>query len=96
MLTESKAKLVAQNLVQSTGVQKTSLDFNLAPSGAQEMQISVRLSVCPMKSVLEVKIFILISGRSQSSLRSTCAYFSRQTEPKILCLVLGIISKLFL
>ena len=42
------------------------IDF-LAPLGAQEMQIFVRSSVCPMKSVLELKIFIFLS---QDSLRS--------------------------
>ena len=37
-----------------------------------------------MKSVLELTIFIFLS---QVSLRSLCAYFVRQTEPKILRLV---------
>ena len=46
--------------------------------------MSVRLFVCLMKSVLELTIFIFLS---QVSLRSLCAYFVRQAEPKILRLV---------
>ena len=45
---------------------RRTIGFFLAPSVAQEMQISVRLSVCPMKSVLEITIFIFLS---QVSLR---------------------------
>ena len=41
--------------------------YLLAPSGAQEMQMFVRLSVCLMKSVLEFSIFSFLS---QVSLRS--------------------------
>ena len=60
-------------------------------------------SVRPAQTCLKVSIFILgqsgsvssqsqvslrsVSGQSQVSLRSLCAYFIRQTEPKILCLV---------
>ena len=39
----------------------------LAPSGAQQMQMFVHLSVCLMKSVIELSIFIVLS---QPSLRS--------------------------
>ena len=58
------------------------------------MQMSVRSSVRLMKSVLELTIFIFlyqVSLRSVSDLssRSLCAYFVRQTEPKILRLVLN-------
>ena len=50
----------------------------LAPSGAQEMQMFVSSSVCLMKSVLELTIFIFlyqaslrtVSGQSQVRLRS--------------------------
>ncbi len=42
------------------------IGFFLAPSVAQEMQISVRLSVCPMKSVLEITIYSFFSLRSVS------------------------------
>ena len=49
--------------------------FFLAPSGAQEMLISVRLFVCSVKVCLELSIFILkqsgsVPGQSQVSLRS--------------------------
>ena len=45
---------------------RRTIGFFLAPSVAQEMQISVRLSVCPMKSVLEITIYSFFSLRSVS------------------------------
>ncbi len=69
-----------------------------ALSGAQEVTIFVRSSVCPVLVCLQLLFFIfwhqilqddfrMTSGHSQVSLRSLCAYFDRQTEPKILRLV---------
>ena len=49
---------------------------------------NVRLSVFPMKSVLELRIFIFLTQVSlQDGLRSLSSYFIGHTEPKILCLV---------
>ena len=56
---------------------RRTIGFFLAPSVAQEMQISVRLSVCPMKSVLEITIFIFLS---QVSLRSPTLFPLHRTD----------------
>ncbi len=70
-----------------------------SPPQAQEMLISVHLSCLNLSEVLNLHSFDFMlhddfrmtSGQlhlfSQVSLRSLCAYFVRQVEPKILCLV---------
>ena len=58
---------------------------NIFGSVRSSRNANVHLSVCPVKSVLELTIFIFLS---QVSLRSLCSYFVRQAEPKILRLVL--------
>ena len=72
----------------------------LAPSGAQGVSLSVCLSVClsgtSLSKALNLHLSLIVlsqiclrsvSGQSQVSLRSLCAYFVRQTKPKKLCLV---------
>ena len=69
--------------------------------GAQGVTIFVRPSVVSLSKVLNLHLSLIVlsqichvslrsvSGQSQVSLRSLCAYFIRQTEPKILCLVIN-------
>ena len=55
----------------------------------QELRESFCLSVCPSgtKFSKELNLHLSLIDLSQVSLRSLCAYFVRQTEPKILRLV---------
>ena len=53
--------------------------------GSQKVTLSVRLSGTSLSKSLNLCLSLI--GLSQVSLRSLCAYFVRQTEPKILRLV---------
>ena len=59
----------------------------LKESQCSAVRSSVRLVLVCLELLFFIRFFRMPSGQSQVSLRSLCAYFVRQNEPKILRLV---------